>query len=425
MLGYKAGMTHVVRDLDRPGSKMHKREVVEAVTVVETPPMVIVGVVGYVETPRGLRALTTVWAEHLSDEVKRRFYKNWYRSKKKAFTRYAKKHSENNGASVARELERIKKYATVVRVLAHTQLSQTGLAQKKAHLSEIQVNGGSIADKVEFAKANFEKTFDVKSVFEQNECIDVIAVTKGHGYSGVISRWGVTKLPRKTHRGLRKVACIGAWHPSKVMFSVARSGQDGYHRRTTINHKIYRIDNGTNEGSGSTEFDLTKKSINPVGGWSHYPLIRNDFVMLKGSIPGVKKRVITLRKALRVHTSRTHLEEITLKFIDTSSQLGHTQWRTFSCASNALKMTLLTCHRVARGEGPVPVSVVEICHRTTIGGDPSASVCLCLRKQWSIEDQAVKMSSLDVYHLFIGSMNVVDVFVQNNLWWQHGRRLEE
>jgi len=68
-------MTHVVRDLDRPGSKMHKREVVEAVTVVETPPMVVVGVVGYVETPRGLRSLTTVWAEHLSDELKRRFYR--------------------------------------------------------------------------------------------------------------------------------------------------------------------------------------------------------------------------------------------------------------------------------------------------------------------------------------------------------------
>lgn len=71
-------MTHVVRDLDRPGSKMHKREVVEAVTVVETPPMVVVGVVGYVETPRGLRSLTTVWAEHLSDELKRRFYRSVY-----------------------------------------------------------------------------------------------------------------------------------------------------------------------------------------------------------------------------------------------------------------------------------------------------------------------------------------------------------
>lgn len=56
-------------------AEMHKREVVEAVTIVETPPMVVVGVVGYVETPRGLRSLTTVWAEHLSDEVKRRFYK--------------------------------------------------------------------------------------------------------------------------------------------------------------------------------------------------------------------------------------------------------------------------------------------------------------------------------------------------------------
>jgi large subunit ribosomal protein L3e len=55
---------------------MHKREVVEAVTVIETPPMGVVGIVGYVKTPRGLRTLTTVWASHLSDELKRWFYKN-------------------------------------------------------------------------------------------------------------------------------------------------------------------------------------------------------------------------------------------------------------------------------------------------------------------------------------------------------------
>jgi large subunit ribosomal protein L3e len=81
----------------------------------------------------------------LSDEVKRRFYKNWYKSKKKAFTKYAKKHSENSGASITRELERIKKYCTVVRVLAHTQIRKTPLKQKKAHLMEIQINGGSVA----------------------------------------------------------------------------------------------------------------------------------------------------------------------------------------------------------------------------------------------------------------------------------------
>ena len=49
----------------------------EAVTIVETPPMAVVGVVGYIETPRGHRQLTTIWAEHLSEECKRRFYKSW------------------------------------------------------------------------------------------------------------------------------------------------------------------------------------------------------------------------------------------------------------------------------------------------------------------------------------------------------------
>src|SRR2546421_2269041 len=130
--------------------------------------MIVVGIVGYIETPRGLRSLTTVWAEHLSDEVKRRFYKNWYKSKKKAFTKYAKKHSENSGASITRELERIKKYCTVVRVLAHTQISKTPLKQKKAHLMEIQVNGGSIPDKVAFAHGLFEKPVEISSIFEQD-----------------------------------------------------------------------------------------------------------------------------------------------------------------------------------------------------------------------------------------------------------------
>jgi large subunit ribosomal protein L3e len=39
-MGYKAGMTTIVRDLDRPGAKLHKKEIVEAVTVIETPPMI-------------------------------------------------------------------------------------------------------------------------------------------------------------------------------------------------------------------------------------------------------------------------------------------------------------------------------------------------------------------------------------------------
>ena len=179
--------------------------------------MIAIGVVGYVETPRGLRSLTTVWAEHLSDEIRRRFYKNWYKSKKKAFTKYAKKHADNNGAAITSDLERIKKYCTIVRLIVHTQIRKTPLKQKKAHVMEIQINGGSIADKVDFARGLFEKPIEVPSIFEKDEMIDIIGVTKGHGFSGVTSRWGTKKLPRKTHKGLRKVACIGAWHPAHGM----------------------------------------------------------------------------------------------------------------------------------------------------------------------------------------------------------------
>jgi large subunit ribosomal protein L3e len=156
-MGYKAGMTHILREVNKPGSKIHKREVVEAVSIIETPPMIVVGLVGYVQTPRGLRNLTTVWTEHLSEGVKRRFYKNWYRSKKKAFDRYAARLADPSNHDMDRELERIKKHAHVVRVLAHTQIRLVGLRQKKAHLLEIQVNGGTVAEKVTFGKDLFEK----------------------------------------------------------------------------------------------------------------------------------------------------------------------------------------------------------------------------------------------------------------------------
>lgn len=323
-LGYKAGMTTTVRDLDRPGSKMNKKEIVEAVSVVDTPPVVVVGAVGYVETPRGLRSLTTVWAEHLSDEVKRRFYKNWYKSKKKAFTKYSANFAKNS----EKEFARIVKYASVVRVLVHTQIKKTPLSQKKAHLAEIQLNGGSIAEKVNWIKEHLEKTVAVDSVFEQNEMIDVIAVTKGHGFEGVTHRYGTKKLPRKTHRGLRKVACIGAWHPAHVQWTVARAGQNGYHHRTSINHKIYRIGKGDDESNGATEFDRTKKTINPMGGFVRYGEVKNDFVIVKGSIPGIKKRIITLRKSLYVDTSRRATEQVTLKWIDTASKFGKGRFQT-------------------------------------------------------------------------------------------------
>lgn len=324
--GYKAGMTHIVRAVDRPGALMHKREVVDAVTIIETPPMVVVGVVGYVETPQGLRTLTTVFAEHLSEEFKRRCYKNWYRSKKKAYTKYAAKYQTNE---IEQELERIRNFCTVVRVIAHTQVKKVNLRVKKAHIMEIQVNGGAnAAAKVDFAKSLFEKEVTVDSLFAVDENVDVLGVTKGHGFEGVVTRWGVSRLPRKTHRGLRKVACIGSWHPSRISTTVPRAGQNGYFHRTELNKKVYKIGKKGDEASCQTAADLTQKSITPMGGFVHYGQVKEDWIMLKGGVVGVKKRPLILRKSLLKHSSRKALEKIEIKFIDTSSKFGHGRFQT-------------------------------------------------------------------------------------------------
>ncbi|KAK3595110.1 hypothetical protein CHS0354_002363 [Potamilus streckersoni] len=341
-LGFKAGMTHIVREVDRPGSKVNKKEIVEAVTIIETPPMVVVGLVGYIETPKGLRTFKTMWAEHLSEECRRRFYKNWYRSKKKAFTKASKKWTDEAGKrEIERDFNKMKKYCKVIRVICHTQTKLLKKRQKKANIMEIQLNGGTISQKIDWAREHLEKPIPVKNVFAQDENIDIIGVTKGHGVKGVTSRWHTKKLPRKTHKGLRKVACIGAWHPSRVQYTVARAGQKGYHHRTEINKKIYRIGEGIHTKDGkvvknnaSTDYDPTEKAITPLGGFPHYGEVNNDFIMLKGCCIGPKKRILTLRKSLLANFRKKAMEKISLKFIDTSSKFGHGRFQTIEEKKN-------------------------------------------------------------------------------------------
>lgn len=144
-----------------------------------------------------------------------------HKSKKKAFTKYAKKWGDEDGKkSIEDDLNKIKKYCSTIRVIAHTQV-QFGLSlrrlvslfqvkilkhrNKRAHIMEIQLNGGTVAEKVDWAREHFEKQIPVEQVFKQDEMIDCIGVTKGKGFKGVTSRWHTKKLPRKTHKGLRKV----------------------------------------------------------------------------------------------------------------------------------------------------------------------------------------------------------------------------
>jgi len=136
-MGYKAGMTHVVRSVTKPGAKLYAdvKEMVEPVTIIETPPLVVVGLVGYIETPRGLRSLTSVFASHLDESFRRRFYKHYVKSKQKAFTNYQARTQQDGDTHIQESLERIKKYCTVVRAVCHTQIKKIGLRQKKKHIS--------------------------------------------------------------------------------------------------------------------------------------------------------------------------------------------------------------------------------------------------------------------------------------------------
>ena len=326
--GFKAGMTHIVREVTKPGSRLHKKECVEAVTIIECPKMVVVGIVGYIRTPRGLKAVNTLFAEKLSECAIRRFYKR-YRGKNhyKAFKKYQE--HENWTKKCDSAIKILKKRAAVIRVIAHPKMEDMKhLRTIKAPLVEIQINGGSVDEKIEWAKSHLEKEIRVGDVFTEGEFIDVLGATKGHGYEGVTHRYGTKKLQRKTHRGLRKVACIGSWHPARVQFNVARSGQDGYHHRTELNKRIYRIGKGGTEDNATTEADVTKKNITPMGGFPHYGVVKNDYLMLKGCTVGIRKRTLMLRKGLFAKVESGESAAINLKFIDTSSKFGHGRFQT-------------------------------------------------------------------------------------------------
>lgn len=318
-LSYKAGMTHIVRSKEyKAKNKIATKELLEAVTLLEVPAMIVHGVVGYQKTINGLARTKVILADHLSENVVRRMFDKKYVPGVK-YTDLRK-----SIGFTAEDVEELKNTSDVIRVLVHSQVNKiSSIGQKKAHIAEIQVNGGSISDKVDYALERFEKEIKVDEVFNKDELIDTIGVTKGKGFQGVVKRWGTTILPRKTNKGCRKVACIGAWHPARVMYSIARAGQLGFHRRTQQNLCVYAIGNG--QMPVTTEFDLTVKTVNPMGGFPHYGNIKNDYIMLKGCVTGPCKRVVTLRKSL---APKKTTEQIAIKFIDTASKIGRGRFQT-------------------------------------------------------------------------------------------------
>ncbi len=81
-------------------------------------------------------------------------------------------------------------------------------------------------------------------VFGEDEFVDVVGTSKGHGYSGVIQRWNAHTGPMahgsKYHRGVGSLSANS--DPSRVFKNKHMAGQWG-HERVTIQHlKLVRVD---------------------------------------------------------------------------------------------------------------------------------------------------------------------------------------
>jgi large subunit ribosomal protein L3 len=264
--GFKAGMTHLMMIDDNPFSSTKGMEIAVPATIIETPPLRAEGVRLYRATNYGKRAVTEVWAR-----------------------------SGTEGGGDFMPIEEALKHTPDLRhVSLHLILSTRpeavgGVPKKKHDLLEIKMRG-EVQKDLEYAKELLGKELRIKDVLKEGEYVDVTAVTKGKGTQGPVKRWGIMTLIAKSERSgrSRRVGAIGAWTPARVRWRVPQLGQTGYQQRTEYTKRILKI------GERGEE-------VTPKGGFLNYGIVRNEYILLKGSVPGPKKRLIRITPALRAH----------------------------------------------------------------------------------------------------------------------------
>jgi large subunit ribosomal protein L3 len=158
--------------------------------------------------------------------------------------------------------------------------------KKKPELIELRIGGGTINERLGYAKSILGKALKITDFTKEGEMVDVIAVTKGKGFQGTVKRWGVKLLTHKNSKHRRMIGTLGPWHPNYVMSQVPQAGQTGYHQRTEYNKRILKIGEKGDE-------------ITPDGGFLKYGIVRNNYIVIHGSIPGPAKRLVSLRDPIR------------------------------------------------------------------------------------------------------------------------------
>ncbi len=289
-IGYKAGMTHAVMTVGNVDSPFAGQETVVPVTVIDTPPIRPFSIRGYEASVYGLKLTTEVLAGTMSEDLKKAMPLP----------------KEYDHDTKMKEFEEKLDSFAEIRMLIHTQPRLAGIAKKKPDVMEYKVGAPNVSEAFEYAKSILGTDIRVADILNEGILIDSIAVTKGHGFQGPVRRWGIRILQHKSRKTKRGVGCIGPWTPSNIRYSVPRPGQTGFHTRTSFNNKIVKM------GERGEE-------ITPSGGFVNYGVIRGDYIMVHGSIPGAVKRPVRIRFAIR--PKKGHVDEpVQMSYISTASK---------------------------------------------------------------------------------------------------------
>ena len=289
--GYKAGMTHVFVVDYRKESTTKGQSVQIPVTVIEVPPMKVAGVRFYQDSPYGLKTHSEIWAAKVDEALRKRFP-------------IPKKKSKVAWKGIKTE------EIDEVRLITYTQPALvSGVPKKAPEIMEMRVGGGTMEEKIEYAKKHLGKKIEISDFTSVGKFVDVAAVTKGKGFGGPVKRWGVKLLSHKNSKHRRMAGTIGSFYPGYTKPSAPQAGQIGYHQRTEHNKRVLIIGD---EG----------EEVNPAGGFLHYGMVRNGYVVLHGSVPGPPKRLIRLRDATRPTVSDVAPENVKLEYLSTQSKQG-------------------------------------------------------------------------------------------------------
>ena len=268
--GFKAGCVQIVTIDDRDKTPNAGKQLVSLGTVLVTPPVLILGIRGYSKEHNGSHAEFDVYA----DEIPK------YMAKEISL-----KNKEGALENAEKSLREIKEIFAIVAVSP----SAAGLEQKKPYIFEALVSGGDIQKQFTHVKELLGKEIKIDQIFETGARVDVAAITKGKGWQGVIQRMGAKRKQHKSRKTVRELGSLGPISPQNVMYTVPRAGQMGFHQRIEYDKRIMMI--------GNT--DENQFRINPEGGYKHFGLVKGDFIILKGSVPGTYRRLIKLRSQIR------------------------------------------------------------------------------------------------------------------------------